>query len=292
MAGLYEERLNRSAIDAPAAGSNSQIEFPADRGKIHQAIAVLSLLGAPATEAEIKTHIPQVTLNLSGDDYSIYKTDDVFMLDRFYGEPFTPGELPLRFSQEIRRTIEEVEATAFIPGAFVNPYLMYEYDATLPANATLKQLLITEGIGQQNRQTLAAQPARGVNHLIKHYRKTINILTSGAGNPNTYRFDARADKIRALHFKGANITEIKILVDGQERWHYANRDALNARLTAKGTVPQADYWHIAWETLGGSIYAAFDQKYGNKENIIDVEITTSSTADVELLAELYNKPKL
>jgi len=288
MPNLYDERTNKEPFNGVNAGSPSTIRIPADRGMVHQANAYYTENGSAATKAVMLAAIPEFELLINGDTFSKYKTEDVLMLDEFYGETFVAGELPMRFAQEARRTIQEVEATSFIPSAHTDPQMRYHIASgrVLP---TLEQTLVTEGVGPANRQAIAAQPARGANQIIKHYRKTVDILTSGDGNPNDYRYEGGGRLLRGLHFKGSNITSIKVFVNEQERWHFRDLAHLNARLASKGMVPQADVWHIAFEALSGGIGGSFDPNLGGK-NTLDFEITTSDTTDVELLAEIYNRP--
>ncbi len=285
--GLQDERLNKATISV-SAGSPTTVDLPADRGYIHQAIALLKLNGVAPSKTALIAAMPKHELIIDGQVYSEYYTSNVLMLEAFYGEEFIDGQLPSSFAQESRDNIADRQKTSFLAQAYRNPKMRYyiHKDADTP---TLEQLLVTEGIFDAGRSAVDAQPARGVNSIIKHYTDIIDIVSSGA-TPTRYRYEGGGDRIRGFHFKGANITAIKILWDEQERWFFLDAEQLNARLRSKGGVPQANWWHVAWETLGGSINAALNPTHGNQRHVIDIEIFTSDEENVDLLVEQYNKP--
>lgn len=291
MPGLNEIRDNRRTISGFSPNNYARQGFQEDRG-LHEDVTFICKLGAAlVTEAQLKASFPHVILNINGDDYSKYQTENLLMIDAFEGNTFEAGYLTLPFSNYMLTNKFDQQSTAFMPTSFDDPELQM-FIAAGAVDPTFRTVASTEGLGVNGRQAVLERPDEMTNMVIRHYTKTIDILTSGTDKPNDYEYAGGGKRIKAFHFKGANITRIRMLVGEQEQSDFRSLTELNRRLSRRGYVPQADYWHLDFVALADTIHAAFDMNYDGVEQEISFEITTTDgdTANVELLTELYDVP--
>lgn len=293
--GLYFESYNKTTYSV-AKGAPTTIDLPLDRGLIHELHTVMTegAVSADVAIAEMPEFCPRQELLIDGEVFGEYHTSDLIMINQFYGETLADGLLPMLFAQKSRSTVKERESTSFLPSAYRKPAIRFYIGEEIGGNPivspNLEQMVVSEGITQAGRNTIAAKPQAGVSRIMKFYRDTVDIKTTGE-TYNRYRYEGGGERIRAFHFKGGNITAIRILMNEQERWFFPNLAYLNNRLTNKGTVPQTDYWHISHEALSGSVNGMLNPKFNGVEDVIDFQIYTDTTADVSLLVEQYNKPQ-
>ena len=228
-------------------------------------------------------------LQIDGQDYSPFKAADLIMLNKFYGFPFEAGFLDLYLHQPFRATVAEQESTSFVPSAHRNPRTSFMI-ADGRVDPTLRQKLLTTGIGTAGRQLAATQPARARNMTIKHWPDQINLISTGA-TPTKYRYEGGGERLRGIHFEGSQITAIRMLVNEQEYAYWEDIRELNVDLENNGFYPQPDVWHVAFEALGNSVNSAYNPNYNGQRDIIDFEIFASDdTNNVTVIAEQYNRP--
>jgi len=293
--GLYFESYNKTTYSV-AKGAPTTIDLPLDRGLIHELHTVMTegAVSAYVAVVDMPEFCPRQELLIDGEVFGEYHTPDLIMINQFYGETLVDGILPMLFAQNSRSTVKERESTSFLASSYRKPALRFYIGETIGVNPivspNLEQMVVAEGITQAGRNAIAATPQVGVSRIMKFYRDTIDIKTTGE-TYNRYRYEGGGERIRAFHFKGSNITAIRILLNEQERWFFPDKTYLNARLGSKGAVPQADWWHIAFETLGGSVNGMLNPKFNGVEDVIDFQIYTNAVADVSLLVEQYNKPQ-
>lgn len=288
MSRLNDYRENKNAFNGINAGAPSTIAIPGDRGVVHEASFFYSESGTAASEAVMLDALDRVELLIDGQTYSEYKVPNLIMLDKFYRETFKAGFLPLRFAQYSRNSIEDAEKTSFVPAAHNNPQLRVYINAGRVA-PTMENWLQTEGVGDFGREVAKVSPFSAAQNIIKHYTNVIEISSSG-NTPTRWRYEHGNERVRGFHLKGANITKVVIKVNEQDRWEFNSIDHLNRMLDQYD--PQANYWHIVFEAIGGgSLEAAFNPVFGGQNHKIDFEIYTSDETNVEILAERYAIPK-
>jgi len=296
MSGFKEYRRNPKSMSDVATNGTPVVNFPASVGMIDFMDIIYTEAGTPASRAQIEANILSYELMFGGDTFGTYKPANILMLNDFYGRTFEPGYLTHFFTEEWRQSTAEAEVSAFIPGLFIEPSLRLTLGAGAAAPA-LQHFLQSEGLGSKGRQSVAQAPEavtttlekRGFPGLIKHLEQHVDIQASGATETDFF-FERSADVIRAWHFKGANITGIRMLVDDQEVLNFTSKRALDVQLERKGCVPQADTWSIVPEVLAGSALAHFRKSHGAAENDVLFKIKTSSTTDASLLVEQYVMP--
>jgi len=293
--GLYFESYNKTTYSV-AKGAPTTIDVPLDRGLIHELHTMMTegAVSADVAVADMPEFCPRQELIIDGEVYSEFHTEDLIVVNQFYGETLVDGILPMFFAQNSRSTVGERESTSFWADAYRKPAIRFYIGETIGVDPivapNLEQMVVSEGVTQVGRNEVITNPAAGVSRIMKFYRDTVDIKTTGE-TYNRYRYEGGGERIRAFHFKGSNITAIRILLNEQERWFFPNREYLNARLEAKGAVPQNDWWHVAFETLGGSVNGMLNPRFAGVEDVIDFQIYTDTDADVSLLVEQYNKPK-
>ncbi|WP_417449531.1 hypothetical protein [Kordiimonas sp.] len=295
MAGFKEYRRNPKSMSDVATNGTPVVEFPSSVGQIDFMDVYYTEGGDPATQAEIEANIISYELMFGGDSFGTYKPANTNLLNAFYGRSFEPGYLTHFFTEEWRQNTAEAEISAFIPGLFVDPALRIVLGAAV--SPAITHWLQSEGLGSKGRQGVNVQPEavttmleqRGFPGLIKHLEQHVDIQASGTTETDFF-FERSASVIRGWHFKGANITGIRMLVDDQEVLNFASKRALDVQLERKGFFPQDDVWSIVPEALAGSALAHFRKNHGNAENEVLFKIKTSTTADANLLVEQYEMP--
>ncbi len=297
--GLYFESYNKTTYSV-AKGAPTTIELPLDRGLIHELHTEMTegAVSAAVPIAKMPKFCPRQELLIDGEVFSEYHTEDLIMINQHYGHTLEDGWLPMLFAQNNRSTVKERESTSLLASAYRKPAIRFYIGEEMGANPgddpvvspNLEQMVVSEGITQAGRNAIAATPQVGVSRIMKFYRDTVDIKTTGE-TYNRYRYEGGGERIRAFHFKGSNITKIRVLLNEQEKWFIPSRAYLNNRLTNKGAIPQTDYWHISHEVLSGSVNGMLNPKFNGVEDVIDFQIYTDSTDDVSLLVEQYNKPQ-
>jgi len=298
MAGFKEYKRNPKSMSDVATGGTPVVDFPSSVGQIDRSDTYYEEGGVPATRTQVEANIKHQQLVFGGDTFGTYKPADILLLNDFYGRVFEAGYLRQHFTEEWRQSTFEAEITAFTPGLFVEPALRTVLNGTALA-PDLKHWLKSEGLGSRGRQSVQTQPEnvvatfeqQGFPGLIKHLEQNVRIYASGE-TENDYVFDRSSGVIRGWHFKGANITSLRMLVDGQERLHFKNKRALDSQLEENGFFPQTDVWSIVPEALAGSAQAHFRKNHGDASNEVLFKIKTSTAVNVDVLVEQYEMPPL
>lgn len=288
MAGAVKIRENKLGFNSQTAGSPSRIRLPQNRGILKQIKYRVTDDGTAASQADLEAHYPQVTFEVNGDDFSIYKTMHLLMLQAYNGDDFEAGVIPLSFSNHTLDNVYEQDATALTAAAYNNPTLVLDVAGTATA-PVFTQEIVSEGLGNAGRDLVKRSPAQASGLVAKHYREILDILSSG-NQGTTIEYLGGGQRVKALHIKGSNITRIRILVNEQEWYDFKSRADLVARLKEHGYTAQTDWWHIDFVALANTINGAFDPMYGGTKQRLDFEIFTSDTNDVELLAETFDRP--
>jgi len=289
---LYIE--NRNTISGVNSGSPSTIDCPVVPGIVHALEWEYSEgdVPAPATRLVMEAAIEKLEVQIASGIYSDFLVSDLLKMNDFYGHTFVDGFLSQFFTQDFRQNAFDAERTAFVPGAHRAPKFRV-YINPGRSNPSLKQRLLVEGVTDAGRTTIASAPDSAVRPLIRHEVETITLTDTG-NVATVWKYEGRTEGIRSLNFEGANITGIVIKVNGVEKYAYHSLARLNEMLKQSRAVavPQADTWHINFELLGGSIEGVYRPQYGGfAPDDIEIEIFASSTANVRLLSELYDKPK-
>lgn len=296
MSGFKEYKRNPKSMSDVVPNGTPIIEFPSNAGQVDLFDLYITDGGTPANRLKMQAGVRLYELMFGGTSFGTYKPANLLMLNDFYGREFEDGYLTHFFTEEWRQSTGEAEVSAFLPGLFVEPSLRLELtdDLTSPA---ITHWLKTEGLGAQGRQTVSVQPEntvslleqRGFPGLIKHLEQHVDIQASGESETDFF-FERSANIIRGWHFKGANITSIRMLVDNQEVLNFSRKSALDYQLKRAGLVPQTDVWHIVPEVLAGSAQAHFRKSHGTADNEVLFKIKTSDLTDADLLVEQYEMP--
>ena len=297
MAGLKDYRRNPKSMSDVAPNGTPVVNFPTNMGQIDHMDIIHTLGGTLSSQALIEANILSYEFMFGGDSFGTYKPKNVNMLNAFYGRKFEPGFLTHHFTEEWRQNTLEAEISAFIPGLFVDPALRLVLGNG--ASPAITHWLQTEGLGARGRQGVNVAPEsvvstlekRGFPGLIKHLEQHVDIQASGPTETDFF-FERSANVIRGWHFKGANITGIRMLVDEQEVMNFSFKRQLDHKLEERGFVPQDDVWSIVPEALSGSAQAHFRKDYGTAPNEVLFKIKTSNLTDATLLVEQYEMPPL
>ena len=246
MAGQINFRENKNGFNSINPNSPATTHLPSDRGRINTAYHYVTDGGVPVNRANMIANFPENDLIINGNVFATYETTDILMLDDYRGGTFRDGYLPIRFSDPSRDNLVEEMVTALIPAAHNKPQLRQYIGGAL--TPMIVQLLDTEGLGDVGRAVLAKSPEGAANMILDPYKEIITIN----GDPSTatrLEYIGGGQRIRALHFEGANITRLRITVNEQEKWDFKRLSDLNMLLENRGFVPQADTWHVDFEAI-------------------------------------------
>jgi hypothetical protein len=296
MSGFKEYKRNPKSMSDVTTSGTPIIDFPSAVGQVDLFDLYYTEAGTPVDRADMIAGIRHYELMFGGVSFGTYKPANLLMLNDFYGREYEDGYLTHFFTEEWRQNTAEAEVSAFLPGLFVDPALRIELTENA-ASPALTHWIKSEGLGSRGRQTVSVQPEntistleqRGFPGLIKHLEQHVDIQASGESETDFF-FERSANVIRGWHFKGANITGIRMLVDDQEVLNFSRKSALDYQLRRAGMVPQSDVWSIVPEVLAGSALAHFRKDHGTAENQVLFKIKTSSVTDADLLVEQYEMP--
>lgn len=287
--------VNRNTM-AVGAGSPSSIIVPALPGIVHRSdwLVTKDVAGTatPLSKADMLLYVEKLQIQVGSGIFGDYLTSDILRMNEFYGYNYVDGRLQQFFTQDWRETAYDAQRTAFVPGAHRDPTFRLFLKSGISAPTVVNKLLV-EGVGDANRLSIASDPTAAVREIVRYGVETLKLTDTG-NTPTEIRHDIRAKAVRSLNFEGAHITGITIKINGVEKFVYDSLDALNEDLkqSRAAAVPQADTWHINFELLGNSVDASYQPQYaGFAPDEIDIEIYASSTANVRLFSEFYDRPK-
>jgi hypothetical protein len=240
------------------AGQTATVNLPAD-GTYKKLDLLYTPGGTAANQATMEADIEEVRLRVEGKTVRTYTAADLIKINNTFGKSFKAGHLPIYFAEPHREGATQREAYAW--GMADITSFQVEVDIALGATSPR---LVMEAIWSNVRQNM------GVIKKVRRYNLPVTASGENTWNP------PRDEAISALHFQTADISNVKVLVDNEERVNVAP-DSIDERLDDNGLTPQAGWTQVIFDATG-DLPDALPMKRADGTPVQDLRVVLNMSA--------------
>jgi hypothetical protein len=216
-----------SSFNAVAAGGTASIDLPVGK-KYHQLrIAYGTTTGGGPTQANMEAHIDEMRVKVNGKVQRTMSAAELFAINAYHGIAVVNGILPIFFSEPWRRTALGEDLT----GWGTNDVETFQVEIDIDAAALTPTLSMT---------VISEPSAEDMGPIVKWDRFTIPVGAVGVFNHTQFPKD---DAYYAVHNFSANIDDVLVRVDGEDRFDAVLADA-NEYYAQNGFTGQASMFHV------------------------------------------------
>ncbi|MBC7286222.1 major capsid protein P2 [Hoeflea sp.] len=249
-------------FNAVAAGATATLDLPTDG--VYYAVDLLYSRGATAaTEAQMISDLLEVRVNINGVTQRKLSAGQIIALNKFRGQPINSGVLTLYFALPWRPNAAEEDALAW----GMADVSTFQIEVDIEGTVTTPVL---------KAQAYKLPVSANMGPIIKQRRFVVPVGATGLINFTTL---PRDDSYLALHAVSANISDIEVIVDGEQmiKSSIAN---LHAGQEVYGLVPQSGYTHLAFDrrNRNSDLLTMTRQRNGQNVRVSDFQLDFMMTS--------------